>query len=57
MWRKFFKHELESDDGDDGSSFDDTSIRIDTIPNVATFLVGRSSRYGRSVTFNSKYIS
>ena len=31
------QYESESDDGDDdGSSFDDKSIRIDRIPNVAT---------------------
>lgn len=44
------QYESDSDNGE--SSLDDVGV-----PDVTTFLVGRSSRYGRSVTFNRKYIS
>ena len=50
------EYESDSDVGmsSDDEEFNDT---VDTVSNVALFLVGASSRYGRSITFNKKYVS
>ena len=50
------KYESESD-ARVNSDDEDVITTVDTISNVATFLVGSSSRYWRSITFNKRYVS
>ena len=50
--------EFESDSkGDANSDDENATTHVESISNVATFLVGHSSRYSRVVTFNKKYVS
>ena len=50
--------EYESDSENDVSSDEENvNTNIETITNVTTFLVGHSSRYGRAVKFNKRYVS
>ena len=54
---EILEYESESDNEDSGTTVLEESSNVDCISIVATFLVGHSSRYGRSVTFNRKYIT
>ena len=50
--------QYESDSENDASSDEEyMNANVETIANVTTFLVGHSSRYGRAVKFNKRYVS
>ena len=49
-------YESESD-VDVTSSEENDEGHVDSMGNVATFLVGTSSRFGRSIKLNKKYIA
>ena len=44
-----YESESDGDENDEGD--------VDSVTNVATFFVGTSSRFGRSIKLNKKYIA